>query len=273
MTPARAALLSSQSDPDVRRFLDRVGRVGAISRPAQRAVETFVRSAKAKGYWSQFVRLNLCVGDSLAASLVPIVSALGAPDDAVIGTPPTYAEATGWVSSGAGCINTGAFLPATLQLGESVYVPDRPATTGGVDGVWIGARVSPADSRISQFQGSIYVAMPGTNTGPSLGVGSPPHLGLVHVVRGGATVLTGYVRGVQRGFSNAASTAQAFVSPVYVLATSTSNVAASNYHPANHLPAGSGVRGYGIDASMTPSQVVDYAADMQAFQAALGRAV
>ena len=93
---AQRASGAKPSDVDATDWVARVqANGGTVSAATQAAVTAFASAAKANGYWSKFVRLNLMCGNQLAAMVVPLVKAL---DPAVDGTGGN-SEAKSWIQS------------------------------------------------------------------------------------------------------------------------------------------------------------------------------
>src|SRR5688572_881414 len=68
--PTDAALGSG--DPDVTDYLTRLAAAGGSTNAGSLAAyRVFVASAKASGYWTKLLRLNLFMGPNLTSALVP----------------------------------------------------------------------------------------------------------------------------------------------------------------------------------------------------------
>lgn len=264
ISPRNVALMGGRrltsADPDVAAWLSRVASAGGtLSKSTLSAVERFVATAKAAGWWASLFRLNLVVGD-FAASLTPIVNTLGFARDVAVGiAAANYAESTGWVSTGTGYINTGA-APIPQLAGIGLYIGGNIT----VNATLIGYRQTPEDYRLSSFSGTIFGTAGNTN---AVSCGSTSGGGFAYAMRSAINLLRGFRNGSQVASSVIESALQPAAGPAYVFAQGTSGA------PLNFTEAGVRALGYCFDSGLTPSQSLSFYTALQQFQAAIGRQV
>lgn len=238
---------------------------GTYSDATMIALNTFVRAAKAAGYWTKLNRINLFCGNQLTAALVPLkVGGGNATDTNVNFVSGDYTEATGLTGNGTTkYLQTGLIPNSTLALNDThlaIYNLGTVAQTCA-----IGA--DNALQLLAPFNGSLIDSYQynGTAGQGLLEVANPgAPFGLMVASRTAADSHKVYKAGSSLGSS--ATTGGALPSNgIYVLAT---NAAGSATFVS---PAACG--GYSIGSGLTAADVTAYNTHMEAFQDALGRGV
>lgn len=237
---------------------------GTASAGTKTAVNNFVVAAKAHGYFSKFLRLNLLCGD-FAAATVPLVKTVGATVDTfnsfVSGD---YAEtgASGglngnsskWIDPGANA-NAGSLTVASCHL--SYYATRASAT--GTDSP-IGRDVNGTDAFSIYTYGASSPRQVQTLIGSAVGtskIASGLGLSLASVVSSAGDF---YVAG-QRRYVTSDSVAGNIPS---------SSQAVFSHNAGQHAWDGR-MNAYSWGTGMTRAEAAFYAADMEAFQVALSR--
>lgn len=235
-----------------------VANSGTYSAATLAAMSTFVKSAKASGYWTKLNRINLFAGDQLAAALVPLKAGGGsAKDTAVNFVSGDYSESTGLTGNGSTKhLKTGLIPSASLTENDThiaVHILTAVATTLGSAAMAFQTTATPAyfSDQYNTTTGRVSGAVSG---GAGFGVGSR-RSGTDHeIYRNGTSIATN-------------ATASGSISTVeqYILAINNAGT------PGSYSAASLG--GYSFGAGLTDSDVTAYAAHMEAFQDALGRGV
>lgn len=238
---------------------------GTYSPTTLAAVSKFAKSAKANGYWTKLIRINLFAGDQLAAALVPLKAGGGTATDTNMNfVSGDYSETTGLTGNGSTkYLKTGLVPSAILTLNDTHQaVYNRAASaTGGL--IHIGARdgTNFLELLAPNSDGFAYARAYDVNTVDGAVVA--PY-GLMVASRTAANAFSLYEHGVLRASS--ATSAGALVGfETYVFATNSSGA------PLGHTshPLGS----YSTGGGLTAAEALAYSADMQTFQTDLGRNV
>lgn len=248
---------------------------GSISIDTLWRVSRFAKNLKANSLWNKFVRINVCAGNQLAASVVPLITGGSANDSAVAMTSTDYAERTGWITDGstkyiythhtigggAGGIAVYLRTPQTSNStgyelmgsntasGSFRLAANRDASGNSLAG-WLGGRYGAPDSRMA--------AADLTGVSP----------GLYHTCRRTTIDLETYRNGISLDTETASvGLGSGDSQPITVMALNNSTVI------QNYLLNGSAVSAYSIDSSMTAAEASAYYKCMQQFQTAMGRGV
>lgn len=264
---------TSTLDADYAAWLNRVSSAGGnVSTASLAAVRAFIASAKAKGYWSTFRRLNLVVGDATAAR-VPLINTSGASADT--GTV-SYGEATGFQTNGVDQhIETG-YTPTEATGGLSVYLRTTQPSDTTVRSAMGAISAAPQSMRISANMGTDGAASAGA-VGSNWGGGSSGTV--AGVANGGMTAGLWHATRVSdidlRLFRNGTQVANQVgsVTPASPGQTLVVFGRKSAGAVGGYLAANSQIAAYAVDSGMTPTQAAAYYTDLQAFQVALGRSV
>lgn len=239
---------------------------GTQSAATKAAVNAFVVSAKANGYWDKLTRINLFCGDNLAACLVPLKVGGGSATDTnnnfVAGD---YSEATGLTGNGTTkYLNTGLLGTALTANDTHVAVYNRTGGSvgGGVSlGAWSSsgqllhllAIYTDGSCYSSQYDtGSGAVSVASTTAGFYVGsrLSATDH----KLFRNGSSIASNATGGGTRP-------AVAFF------------VFARNDVGTPALFMSHAFAGYSIGYGLTAGNVTAYNTDLEVFQDALGRGV
>lgn len=261
-------------DPEVQTWITQVTtNGGTLTTATKTAVDAFVVSAKASGYWYKIKRLNLFCGDNLAAARTPLKWQIGtAGQDALAGSAnfveADYTEATGLTSTGTQGLSTG--ITATSLTRDDVHfaIYNRSSSVGGV-GPQIGAQAGVSGERC-QFSAPtsdgalISRFWDATGFGTLTVASSSSPYGLMVATRTDSVTHSIYQYGSLAGRAYTVAGAEPPPSTITVFGAQ----GAFSY-------TGSSVNlaAYSIGAGLTAQQVADYHTHMQTFQTALGRAV
>lgn len=248
---------------------------GTVSSPTQSAVNSFVVSAKAAGYFTKFRRISIPVGDALAA-VVPLVNTSGATVDTNTGSL-SYAESTGFVTSGANYLATG-YTPSEATGGLSIYL--RTTQTSVATGkVAMGARdsgstqifrlIANADGSGGVSAGGVAGAWGGvvgaSNVQPATTGGMTA--GMWNVTRTSSTLSTLYKNGTSVGTMATATTPATTSNALYVGCNNGAGTAGA------FLDSGSAIGAYAVDTGLTGTDAANFYTHMQTLQTALSRNV
>lgn len=255
-------------DPDASAFFARVvTNGGTIGTTAKNAVNDFVLAAKANGYWSKLTRINLIVGDQLAAALTPLKVGGGSdPETNNNFVSGDYTQSTGLTGNGSTkWLNTGLAMASYTNAHMAVYA-------GGLE--TSGDTASMGEYAGSGASGMIlnnYVSAWGARAfrGGNINQTSSAQIssGLItggflvgNMESGPASYI--YQNGSASNFQN--SDVQ-----------STSGVAVGIF-AVNIAGSASGYssmacRGYSIGSTLTSTDIGNMNTDLEAFQDALGR--
>lgn len=245
---------------------------GTYSAGTLAAVDTFVKAAKASGYWSKLNRINLFAGDQLAAALVPLkVGGGSAKDTAVNFVSGDYNEATGLTGNGSSkYLKTGLVPSTSLTLNDThlaVYNRASSATGGLLD---IGARGGAnffemlAPHSDGTFIARAYDDTTGNGRVISAVLTAP--YGLMVSSRASSTSLVAYRNGTS--VASASSTGGALLSgEIYVFNSNNGGTPTSGGYTSHPLAA------YSVGSGLSAADVTAYTAHMEAFQDVLGRGV
>lgn len=269
--------VGSSVEPEVTAWLARVATAGGtVSAGTQTAVNNFVVSAKANGYWSTFQRLNLFCGDQ-AASLVPLVNTVGSTADTNTGT--TYAESTGPVTNGTSQYISTGLTPSASTGGISLYLRTTQ-TSNATTRIAIGCRDS-GSTQVFRLAGNTAGDGAATSGAVSGSWGGQPGAGNVqaattggftaamwHIVRTSSTLATLYKNGTSVGTGTTSTSPSSSGFDLRLFGSNPAGAATNAY-----LESGSAIGAYGVDSGMTGTQAGNYRTDMQTFQAALSRSV
>lgn len=267
--------VGSALEAEVSAWLARVTTAGGtVSAGTQTAVNNFVVSAKASGYFSKLRRINLFCGDS-AASLVPLVNTSGGTVDTNTST--TYAESTGRVGGGAAYIDTG-YTPTQSTGGLSVYL--RTAVTADTTTrIPIGVRdtgstqifrmAANSDGEGASVSGAVNGAWGGVFTAgtPQANTTGGMTAGMWHATRLSSTDSKLYKNGSQVGSMTSSVSPATPSNPVFVFANNGGGTANA------FLAASSAIGAYAVDTGLTGTEAGNFYTHMQAFQTALSRNV
>jgi hypothetical protein len=266
----------SSYDPDAEAYFARVAAEGSdLSDPTKEAVNNFVVAAKVGEYWDKLKRVNLFCGADLIAALVPLKVETGGQntDTAVNFVGGDYSEETGLTGDGSTkYLNTG-FLPTSLTTNNThfgVYNRSSVGYAGGDGCSNEGGRFMhyPPYSD-GHYYADQYGPTPGNGERVSAEISAP--YGFLMASRVAANDFAIYQNGVllARNTNTNASVPTAM----------------ETYLFARHASFGSGLTGvpveyhnynygaYSIGDGLTSSEIASYAAEMEAFQIALGRGV
>lgn len=239
---------------------------GTISEPHIVAVDTFVSSAKANGYWSQLELFAPMAGENLAAALVPVKGPLQTHNNLVEGD---YAPNEGISAVGAGKrIHTNFNLSTDLSDSRDahlgIYVV-RPPAAGGDRG-YMG--VASGTSKASL----LWVNSSGILAG-QLGVSSENYMPWTTAPPVGHLIVTNRASNNGKLFADGAQVAAETSFATNARANIDIPVFAINTDgtPGQHAQATAGC--YHIGRGLTDQQVTDLTADVAVLMAALGRTV
>jgi len=276
---------------------------GTVSDTIAGFVDAFVSSAKANGYWSRFIRLNLLCGDQFAAMQVPLVNNAGWAVDwnywnqsGGSFAPGDYSEANGLQYSGA----------------TSCGTPDQRAL---ITGILPASDLTPRDTHLMMFVRNLGSQSDcnAIHVGCYEGSQAAAYMHFLFVENSTASGIQAGARSIGNskpitvnGFANApatfvhsytvASTTQILMRNGTVLGTNDASTASSfgpygrylavyevnfDYHTyqtqggqTNQVLWGRGVMplgAYSIGAGLTETQCAALCTDMTTFQTALGR--
>lgn len=239
---------------------------GTVSEGTLDAADDFVNSLDADGILSAMLRVNLCAGDDLAASLTPLINTAGATSDT--GTSMTgsdYAENLGWLSDGStNYIDTG-YTPSGATGGLGAYVRTALTSNASV----IGCR----NGGFSQYYIITY-ASSGTwscRWGGALVTvitdASPSEAGFYYISRTTSTNASSYFDGTFQNSETTSTTPAGPSASVYVLCRNGGGSAGEFTQNTTR------VSGYVIDTGLGSTGAADLYTAIQAFNAALGRSV
>jgi hypothetical protein len=239
---------------------------GTVSAGTLAAVTAFTASAKASGYWTKLLRLNLFCGDQLAAALVPLkVGGGNATDTNVNFVGGDYAEATGLTGGATKYLRTG-IIPSTMLTTNSTHlsVYNRAGSASG-GGCAVGATSG----------GGILILYAPTASGLAESYQYGTGAGLVSVavtapyglITGSRTAVDAHAlyKGATSIGSNATALNALPIVELYVMGRNANGVLSE---PTQHA-----IAGYSIGAGLTAGEVAAYAGHMETFQDALGRGV
>lgn len=239
---------------------------GTYSATTKAAVNAFVVSAKANGYWTKLTRINLFCGDQLAAALVPLkVGGGGATDTNVNFVGGDYSEATGLTGNGTTkYLNTGLLANALTANDTHIAAYNRSSTTGFAMGVVAATRFN-LNAPLSG-DGKVYSDQYNDTTGrlvTTLAIGTP-----YGFLVGSRTASNAHViyRNGSSVDSNATGGSAVPAAAIFVFA-SNNGLGTPNTHSAN------AIGGYSVGAGLTGANAASYYTDIQAAMTAFGRAV
>jgi hypothetical protein len=240
--------------------------------------DTFAKGLRAAGLHTKATLVNLGIGDTLAAALIPFI---GSAAQTAVGTV-TFDPALGFSTDGtSGRINAGVIGKAGAF---DLWAYNRTAQASDANGRCLIGTSSASDNyRIignrtpgvagGSANGHVSNLM-GNTTAPAPYVGLTSGgltAGMWHSIRRNATNTELVRNGTSLGVSTAAETAPGADTAVNVtvMALNTATNSANSY-----LAAGSRVSSYGIgDGSMTISEMATFRTLHQAFETSMGRAV
>lgn len=258
---------SATFDADAGDFFTRGEAAGGTYSPTTKvAVNAFVVSAKANGYWDKLTRINLFCGDNLAACLVPLKVGGGSATDTnnnfVAGD---YSEATGLTGNGTTkYLNTGLLASALTANDTHLAVYNR--TSGAVGGGHHIGALSGGNTFffLSPFtDGTVYSDEYNGTTGRVTAAVS----GITGFVIGTRTTATSHVI-YRNGTSAASNGTSGGTLPAFSFFVFASNSGGSPTGFVSHNLAG-----YSIGTGLTAGNVTSYNTDLELFQDALGRGV
>lgn len=240
---------------------------GTYSAATLTAVTNFCVSAKAKGYFSKFNRINLFCGNQLAAALVPLVATGGNSTDTNVNfLSGDYTEATGLTGNGTTkYLRTGLVPSVSLTLNSThLAVYNRAANAGAGGGATIGASDANTFRILAPFSdGNLYSDQYDTGTG-RLSAAVAATYGLLTASRTASNAHAIY-KGATSVASNATGGGALPAVELMVFCENTSGTA--GLFVAYPLGA------YSIGTGLSPADVANYNTDMLAFQTALSRNV
>lgn len=245
---------------------------GTYSASTLSAVSTFVKSAKASGYWDKLTRVNLFCGDQLAAALVPLkVGGGGTTDTNVNFVSGDYSESTGLTGNGSTkYLKTGLLANALTANDTHLALYNLSSSTGATNDLVMGAMaLGGAGDRISLAgpfsDAKVYSDQYNTVAGrvsSGAAIGTP--YGFVVGSRTAADAHAAYRAGSLLS-SNTTTGGALPAFEIYVFAWNDGGSAAEfGAHAAG---------AYSIGSGLTSSDVTAYNTHMEAFQDALGRGV
>lgn len=240
---------------------------GTYSASTLAAVNTFVLSAKASGYWSKLNRINLFCGDQLAACLVPLKAGGGSATETNVNfVSGDYSEATGLTGNGSTkYLRTGLVPSVSLTLNDThLAVYNRAAGAAG-GGIHIGTRNGATLLELSApFTDGVAYSSHYNNTTGAVSGAVAANYGLIVGSRESAASHAVYKNGSSVA-SNATSGGALLATEIYVFASD--NIGAGAGFVSHSMGA------YSVGAGLTAADVTAYATHMEAFQDALGRGV
>lgn len=246
---------------------------------ARRADRWATRRLKGAGIYSTMRRFNLCLGVTLAQSVVPLVNSGGAAvDSATALVAADYSEAAGWQTDGSTKYLRTGFIPDSSLGGQAAYLRTTQASAATVR-ILLGVRNTDSSQvfRIagnSNGEGITTAGAVNASWGSLFTVGTPQPAttgglisGLWHITRTSTSDAKLYRNGSQVGTMTSTIT---FASPsfeVYVMANNAAGTANA------FLEANSRVAGYMIDSGMTAVQADAVSAIWRDYQTVMGRNV
>lgn len=239
---------------------------GTYSAATLTAVDTFVRAAKASGYWTKLNRINLFCGDQLAAALVPLKVGGGTATDTNVNfVAGDYTEATGLTGNGTTKrLRTGLIPSVSLALNDTHLAIYNRGTSAQVCA--LGANDGTNFLQfLAPFNGSVIDSYQYNSAAGLLEPANPgAPFGLMVSSRIAANSHAVY-RGAASLGSNATSGGALPPFEVCVFASNASG--SGTFH--SPVPVGA----YSIGSGLTAADVTAYNTHMEAFQDALGRGV
>lgn len=263
---------STIDDPVVGDWYNRVfNNGGTVKAATAQAVNTFVKAAKANGYWSKIERINLYAGDQLAACLTPLKIGSGTATDVPAAfVEADYAENVGLKGNTTSkWLNTGVPGNFTTQDNRhlSVYERSRPSAVAKRDiGLESASSTDPWMLNAATLDSIRYISgatLVACDVAGLTGVAAGHVLGQNNL---SVTNIQIYRNGVKISDLNTAS-AQS------VVQTHAIGVHASNRGTGRIGYTDGILAGYSIGLTLTQAEITAYNTDMQAFQTALGRNV
>lgn len=238
---------------------------GTYSAATLAAMSTFVKSAKASGYWTKLNRINLFCGDQLAACLVPLkVGGGSATDTNVNFVSGDYSETTGLTGNGSTkYLKTGLVPSASLTLNDTHMAIYNRASSSSVSNQWgaSGPMIFYAPHSAAVLISDQYNSTTG-RVGPTSAIGTP--YGFLVASRNGSGEHVIYRNGVSQA---SAATSGGALPTVEMYVFAINNIGS----PASQNDGARG--GYSIGSGLSAADVTAYTAHMEAFQDALGRGV
>lgn len=242
---------------------------GTYSAATLTAVDTFVKAAKASGYWTKLNRINLFAGDQLAAALVPLkVGGGNATDTNVNFVAGDYTEATGLTGDGTTKYLRTGLIPSVSLTANDVHMAMYNRSGGVFDSV-MGILQGGAGAQNLRLyaplnDGKIYFDAYNQTDGRAVSSILTAPFGLLTGSRTSAGAIAVYEGGTSVG-SAATSGGTVPTTEAYIFAVNVDGVAAS--HTAQPIGA------YSIGSGLSAADVTAYNTHMEAFQDALGRGV
>lgn len=239
---------------------------GTMSAATKAAVNAFVLSAKANGYWTKLTRINLFCGDQLAAALVPLkVGGGSATDTNVNFVGGDYSEVTGLTGNGTTkYLNTGLLANALTANDTHIAAYNRSSTGGHTMGV-----ISPSFFHLYAplaADGKVYSDQYSDTTGrlvTTLAIGTP--FGFLVGSRTASNSHVIYRNGASVD-SNATVSGSLPAVAIFVFAT-------NNGIGSPAALSADAIGAYSVGAGLTAGNAASFNTDLQTFQTALGRAV
>lgn len=272
--PAGAAVLGVLlSDSDATDWVTRtLANGGTVSAATATAVDTFVKAAKANGYWTKLQRINLMCGTGLKSCLTPLKIGGGNASDVNMNgahfVEADYSEATGLQADGAQeWLDTG-FICSTVP-GVTLHMSYYSRSSSGNGNACMG--ISDGTNRATfydltggrQIRSDFYDFNNGSTISSAIAAGPIGHIVSSRMSNVDQKI---YRKGVEIG--NNALTITSVKPGTYGCYIFGYNSTGSIGQLSNQLLAG-----YSIGDGLTAAEALAYYTDLQAFQTALGRAV
>lgn len=234
----------TSADTDVNNWLGRVYAAGGTVSPTrQTIVETFVAGLKSDSLFTKIQRLNMFVGDQLAACLIPLINTLGnSADTSVNHVSGDFSTTLGLKGDGSTkYLITGAMVPTASACGLSMYIPAQD--TGGSTYRFIGSNESGSGRVICLHRGNAS-SHQARLLGPSIAAtvaANLPASCLFHAERRSTTDLEVYENGVSK--VNVATAMSNTTVPAIGMFVGCQN---SDGTPNNFVPSGVYLGGYSV---------------------------
>jgi hypothetical protein len=272
----------AEVDEDVQDWLDRVAaNSGTVSAGTIAAVEAYVYGEKydAVPTWSKLPRVNLCCGDQLAASVVPLNNTVGDALDTVVNlTGGDYSEALAWQTDGSSKRIRFGYVPSEATGGIGVYLRTTQGSNttirvlmgtrnaGSTQGYRLVANSTGAATASSGAVAGFWGGPIGSGSGLGASTTGGTLAGHWEVSRLSPTLLVLRFNGALVATQTASVTPASAVGEFTIFANNAEGTVAA------YMVSGSKIAGYHV-GSLTDAEAAAHYARVQTFNTALGRSV
>lgn len=251
--------------------------VGNCSTTTLQIVDRAIKQLKNTGIWPQMRRINFCIGNDLASSLIPQKNTTGSAADTNNNlVSADFNEALGWQCDGSTKYLDTGLTPSSSRGG--IFATLMTTQTSDTNGrTLLGAQslsstqvfriIGNRDSAGGVSSGSVEGCWGGANVGPHAALTGGLLAANWHVVRNGSTALNIYKNGTSVASSATNITPATAGNTTYVMCTNANGTAGTFLENATRLA------GYSIDAGMAAAQALQLYNIWQQLQIALKRNV